>query len=228
MTKGLFITATGTDVGKTYVSGLLAKKLKDNSINVGYYKAALSGATRVDGSIVPGDALQVCKAGGIDFDPSQLVTYIYETPASPHLAATLENNPVDLETISRHFDKVKRNFDFILAEGSGGIVCPLKTEGDTVMLKDVIKLLNFEVIVVSRSGLGSINDAVLTCEYARSHKIGIAGIILNNYDDADFINRDNKLQIEKLTGVPVIACVKAGDKDIDIDFRLLKEKFKEV
>ena len=56
MSKGLFITATGTDVGKTYATALLVKKLVQAGLKAGYYKAALSGAEYRDGVLVPGDA----------------------------------------------------------------------------------------------------------------------------------------------------------------------------
>lgn len=57
MAKGLFVTGTGTDVGKTYVTALIVKKLREAGLNAGYYKAALSGAERVDGHLVPGDEI---------------------------------------------------------------------------------------------------------------------------------------------------------------------------
>ena len=66
MSKGLFITGTGTDVGKTFVSGLILKKLRESGKNAAYYKAAMSGNDRrADGSLIPGDALYVKEVSGI-------------------------------------------------------------------------------------------------------------------------------------------------------------------
>ena len=60
MSKGIFITGTGTDIGKTYVTGLIVKKLRESGADAAYYKAAMSGnERRADGSLIPGDALQV-------------------------------------------------------------------------------------------------------------------------------------------------------------------------
>ncbi len=60
MSKGIFITGTGTDIGKTYVTGLIVKKLRESGADAVYYKAAMSGnERRADGSLIPGDALQV-------------------------------------------------------------------------------------------------------------------------------------------------------------------------
>ena len=72
--KGIFITATGTDVGKTYVTALILKKLREVSVNAGYYKAALSGAYRNAGELIPGDAAYVASISGLPVPPEQLVS----------------------------------------------------------------------------------------------------------------------------------------------------------
>ena len=88
MGKALFITGTGTDIGKTYVTGLIVKKLRDAGLNGGYYKAALSGADEDEnGNLLPGDALFVKEMAGIDEQTENLVSYIYKEAVSPHLAA---------------------------------------------------------------------------------------------------------------------------------------------
>ena len=99
MSKGIFITATGTDIGKTFVTGLIVKLLRENNINASYYKAALSGAEIIDGQLIPGDAKYVCDISKLDEDPKSLVSYIYKTAVSPHLASQIENNPIELTKI---------------------------------------------------------------------------------------------------------------------------------
>ena len=101
--KGIFITATGTDVGKTYVTALILKKLREASVNAGYYKAALSGAYRNADKLVPGDAAYVTSISGLPVSPEQLVSYIYEPAVSPHLAAQLEKRPVDMKRFNPIF-----------------------------------------------------------------------------------------------------------------------------
>ena len=88
--KGIFITATGTDVGKTYVTALILKKLREVSVNAGYYKAALSGAYRNAGELIPGDAAYVASISGLPVPPEQLVSYIYEPQLPPIWSAELE------------------------------------------------------------------------------------------------------------------------------------------
>ena len=77
MSKNLFITGTGTDVGKTYVTGLIIKKLRENGKNAAYYKAAMSGNERcTDGTLLPGDALQVKSISGIGQPLTEMCPYI--------------------------------------------------------------------------------------------------------------------------------------------------------
>lgn len=91
MRKAIFMTGTGTDVGKTYVTALLVKKLKERGYDPAYYKAAVSGNTRgSDGRLIAGDALYVKNISGIDQPLDEMCPYIYERAVSPHLAAQIE------------------------------------------------------------------------------------------------------------------------------------------
>ena len=122
MTKAIFITATGTDVGKTYISALIVKKLRELGYNCGYFKPALSGAEVVDGKIIPGDCDYVLKQSGINVPTENYVSYIYKTAVSPHLASEIENNPIKIEKIKSDFERIKKEFDYVVVEGAGGIV----------------------------------------------------------------------------------------------------------
>ena len=96
MSKGLFVLGTGTDIGKTYVTGLLLKYLRENGYDATYFKAALSGAIRDENdNLIPGDAVEVLAMANLEEDTGFLVPYIYETAVSPHLASQIEGNPVE-------------------------------------------------------------------------------------------------------------------------------------
>lgn len=228
MTKGIFITATGTDVGKTYISGLIVKKMRDMNYNCGYFKPALSGAEKINGKLVPGDCAYVLKTAGIDDDPMKYVSYVFETAVSPHLAAQKEGQSIKKEKIKKDFDRIKENFDYMIIEGAGGIVCPFNLNEEKIMLADIIKMLDSDVIIVASASLGTINSTVLTVEYIKSLGINIRGIILNGYEKNDFMQADNKIQVEKLTGIKVIATVQNKDKDLDIEESKLLSIFKEI
>lgn len=216
MNKGIFITGTGTDVGKTYISALIVKLLRLKGINAGYFKGALSGATNIDGKLIPDDAKLVCDTSGLSCDLEELVPYIYEDAVSPHLASKICNNPIEISVVEKYFKNLCEKYEFIVAEGSGGIICPLRYDEDVIMLSDVIKLLNFPVIIVADAGLGTINDTVLTVEYAKAQGFKIEGIILNKYDKEHEMHKDNKMMIESLTNISVIATVAKGDNEITL------------
>ena len=166
MSKNLFITGTGTDVGKTYVTGLIIKKLRENGKNAAYYKAAMSGnERRADGTLLPGDALQVKSISGIGQPLTEMCPYIYETAVSPHLASKIEGNPVKMELVLQGFDNVCGRYDYVTAEGSGGILCPLRFDQQKIQLEDFIMARSLSCLMIADAGLGAINAVVLTAEY---------------------------------------------------------------
>ncbi len=225
--KSLFITATGTDIGKTYVSGLIVKKMREFGLNCGYYKPALSGAIKQkDGSLLPGDCDFVVKTSGLDEEPMACLSYCFEEAVSPHLAANRLGVSISLDKIHDDFDKKTSKYDYLLVEGAGGITCPFKiTDTDTILLPDVIKNLGLDIVIVADGGLGTINSVILTVEYAKAHGLNIKGIILNNFDKDDFMHIDNKLQVENLTSTKVVATITKGDKNIDISEQALLNLF---
>lgn len=215
--RGYFITATGTEVGKTYVSALLIKALREHGFDAGYYKPALSDAYEQDGKLVPGDAAYVCKTAGLDAEPASLVSFIYSTPVAPHLAARQENKPeVSLEHIIEDFKHHSAEYDMLVVEGCGGIICPLN-ESTGLMLTDVMQALALPLLIVAPAGLGAINATLLTVDFARQLELDIAGIILNGYDNSNVLHHDNAAQIERLSGVPIVAYVAQGDATLHID-----------
>ena len=229
MTRGIFVTAIGTDVGKTYVSALLVKKMRDLGYNCGYFKPALSGAEEINGEIIPWDCAYVLKTAGINKKPQDVASYIFKTAVSPHLAAEIEGVTIQENKIKKDFEVLKQEFDYIIVEGAGGIICPFNLDkNNQLLLSDVIKSLDLDVIVVATAKLGSINATVLTTEYIKSQGINVRGIILNNYNPNDFMEVDNKNQIEYLSGINVITEVSINEKDLNITEEKLLSIFKEI
>ena len=210
MGKVLFITGTGTDIGKTYVTGLIVKKLHDAGLRAGYYKAALSGAeTLADGTLLPGDALHVAQIAGLAAEDAS-VSYIYRDAVSPHLAAQIENRPMDFDKVEQDFKQAQERTDYLTVEGSGGIICPLRwDDGEHVVLDDLVLRLGLSALVVADAGLGTINAAVLTAEHLRMRGIPLKGFIFNNWQGGT-MQEDNVKMVEALTGVRVLVCVEHG------------------
>ena len=218
MGKGIFVTGTGTDVGKTYVTGLIIKKIKENGMTPGYFKAAMSGNEREeDGTLIPGDALWVKNVSGISQSVEEMCPYVYEHAYSPHLASRLEGNHVEMAVVLDNYRKVKEKYDYITVEGSGGILCPICFDEARIGLTDIIDEMELDCILVADAGLGTINSVVLTYEYMKNRNMNIKGMIFNHYIADNIMHEDNIRMCEYMTGLPTLAKVSMGDVDFNID-----------
>ena len=212
MGKCIFITGTGTDIGKTYVTALIVKKFRETGISAGYYKFAASGE-EIDN--IPADAWHVKKVA--DLPDEKFVSYSYKEAVSPHLAAKLEKRPIKFSVLERDFNTARNKFDFLVVEGSGGIICPLRWDDEKIILVGVVKKFNLPTIIVADSGLGTINATVLTAEYLRAKNIPVKGIILNRFDENRLIDVDNEKMINALTDLPIIAKVPVNASTIEFE-----------
>ena len=229
MSKGLFITGTGTDLGKTYIAGLIVKKLADAKQSAAYYKAAMSGNDRrADGSLIPGDALFVQKTAGISQPLEEMCPYVYEHAYSPHLASRIEGHPVQMDVVKAGYYKVCSAYDFVTMEGSGGILCPICFDEAKIQLEDVIRELHLPSILIADAGLGTINSVVLTVEYMKAKNLPVKGIIYNHYHGNDVMKDDNIFMCEYMTGLPTLAKVKDGDTELAMDVQDLMALYEEV
>ena len=229
MSKALFITGTGTDTGKTYITGLIVKKLQEARKNPAYYKAAMSGnERRPDGTLIPGDALAVQTMSGIDQSLTSMCPYVYEHAYSPHLASRLEGNPVVMDVVTHGFADVTAVYDYVTVEGSGGILCPICFDEARIQLEDVVKELHLSSILIADAGLGTINSVVLTAEYMKTHGLPLKGIIFNHYHPGDVMEDDNIFMCEHMTGLPTLAKVQDGDTELDMNIDALCALYDEV
>ena len=223
MSKNVFITATGTDIGKTYVSALIIKKMREAGLNCGYFKPVLSGVVQKEGKLVESDCNYVVNTAKIPATADDCVAFWWEEAVSPHLASVRAGNIIDIDKIKQLYTEKTNKYDYLLIEGAGGITCPLRLEnGEKYLLKDLIRELDTGIIIVADAGLGTINSVLLTVEYAKHNNIKIEGIIFNNFNPDSFMHQDNLKQVEYLTGIKVIATVEKGQENI----KLLKDYFK--
>lgn len=222
--RGLFVTGTGTDIGKTYVSAAIARELTSKNLSLAYYKAAVSGADSIEES----DAGYVRDAANIRQAPDTLLSYLYKKPLSPHLAARGENKFASLEHIKSAFDSLKSKYDYVLSEGAGGIICPVVYEKDTkIMYLDILKTLNLPCVIVADAGLGTINHTVLTINYLQDHKVNIKGVILNKFDKDSLMHQDNLKMIEEISGIRVIATLADCEKKLNLLDKNMEDYFDE-
>lgn len=174
---GYFITGTDTDVGKTVVSTILALGLDGC-----YWKPIQSGEPK------DSDFVRRFVDSSRVFDE----TYVFSRPLSPHLAAKLEGGRVDLDKI-----ETPDTSRTLIVEGAGGVLVPLN-EGHFVL--DLIEKLKFEVLLVARSSLGTINHTLSTLKILRDRGLAIKGVVL-----VGNLNPENKKAIEFYGHVPVLA-----------------------
>ncbi len=218
MSRNIFIVGTGTDVGKTFVAGLIVKKLYTSGRKAAYYKAAMSGNVRgTDGRLIPQDALCVKQMSGISQGTSDMCPYVYENAVSPHLASRIEGNPVRMDVVKQCFQKVCSEYEYVTVEGSGGILCPICVDGEKIFLEDIIRELGLPSVIVADAGLGTINHVGLTADYMRRRGLPVKGIIFNHWQPGNIMQEDNRAMCEMITGLKVLACVKEGAEELDMD-----------
>jgi len=175
-TRGIFVTATDTEVGKTFVAAGLARALKAQGVDVGVMKPVASGGRRTDDGLVSGDARQLAEAVDSTDDMSLVNPVCLEAPLAPLVAARLEGTRADLGAVWRAYETLSGRHDFLVVEGIGGILVPLD-EGATVL--DLITMFGLPALVVTRPTLGTINHTLLTVRYAREHGVDVTGLVIN-------------------------------------------------
>lgn len=187
--RGIFITGTDTNIGKTIVSAALIQALRENE-NVIYWKPIQTGIEE-DNDTETVRKLANCSANEIHDKGFRL-----EKPLSPHLSARLANVEITIQkTLS--FVENQSEDKFWIVEGAGGILVPLN---ENELMIDLIKALNLPILIVSRSGLGTINHTLLTIEVLRNRGLEILGVIMNGEP-----NLENKKAIEHFGKVSVLA-----------------------
>ncbi len=187
MNRGIFVTGTDTEVGKTIVTRALVRAFVNTGMRVAALKPVESGAPEIDGRLVPEDASALIRAARSGHDVKDVCAYSFPDPVSPHLAAarvgeTIEQDRV-LEILKRH----RNDSDLIVAEGAGGLMVPLSS---TLLYADLIAATGYSLLLVSPNVLGTINATLLTLEAARSRGIEIAGVVLNRTPTAELGNAD--------------------------------------
>jgi dethiobiotin synthetase len=184
MSKTIFVTATNTDVGKSYASEILLKKYASQNLKVGYFKPIETGVSKdTEGYPLDGyKLLNIAKKLNADFkvDICDVVPYQFELPASPYVAKC--STQIDIDFIKDRLNYLQSFCDVLIVEGAGGLLVPVEKD---IFMIDLIKLLDIdEVVLISPSHLGSINDTLLSQEALKSRNIKFKWYI-NLYKDAD-------------------------------------------
>ena len=199
--RGIFITGTDTCVGKTIVAATLARLLRMNGVAVGVMKPVTSGCREEGGHLVSDDALLLCQAAGISFS-EDIAPYRLREALAPAEAAKLDGVRVDFSVIKAAFDRLASAYDYVIVEGAGGLMVPLS---GGLLVADLARELELPVLVVARSGLGTINHTVLTCFAAQQMGLQVAGVIVNGMpENPGLAEQGAPHQIGSLCGASVL------------------------
>lgn len=206
MLKGIFITGTDTEVGKTFVTACLTALLREQNMNPIPYKPIQSGAIKTDQGLIAEDVEVYRKVLSFTDTQETYCSYALERPVSPHLAAKQEGRKISFEEIEGHFNALKNNHDFIVVEGAGGLAVPLIQEKDRIHLTgDLIQQLQLPILLVTHPGLGTINHTLLSVSYAKSMGIPVLGLIVNQWPEHPTeMEKDNIQMMEKLCQIPIL------------------------
>jgi len=200
--KAFFFTGTDTGVGKTIITGAIAKVLSSLGKNVGVMKPIESGCTIRNGGKIPNDALFLKNMASCKEEIKTICPYPLSKPLAPAIAASFENIRVDLKQIKNLFIKIAKNSDIVLVEGAGGIMVPITK---THLILDLVKLLNIPLIIIAKTVLGTINHTLLTIKQAQQNGIEVKGVILNKLSPlGDESEKTNPLLIENFSAVPIL------------------------
>ena len=223
--RGLFLTGTNTDVGKTHVGAMIARALVAAGHRVGVYKPVESGCRREGDALIAADARQLWEATGMPGELSKVCPQRFEAALAPPLAAALEDSKVNRELLRSGLDYWRDRSDIVLVEGAGGLMSPLSAEDYNA---DLAADLGLPLVIVAANELGVINTTLQTIITARAvaPQLPIAGVILNQTarrgEDAS-VGR-NVEELRARCDVPVLAHVGYGQSKLqDLDWLIAGE-----
>lgn len=178
--KGLFITGTDTEVGKTVIAGACATLLRSRGLRVGVMKPIATGCRNdIRLGLVSSDAEFLAACAETAYDLRVICPCCYVTPAAPFVAVRQEHRPIDYDVISQSYRYIVENSDIVIVEGIGGLLVPLTQK---VTVADMAGAFGLPLVIVGRTGLGTINHTLLTLEVAHARGLKVAGVVLNGYD----------------------------------------------
>ena len=179
--QGVFVTGTDTGIGKTLVSAVLSRAWEAD-----YWKPVQTGLAEETG-----DTTTVSELAALDAARLHAPAYALQAPLSPWAAAPLEGVAIDATTI-----QPPKFTGTLIAEGAGGLYVPI--DASTMMI-DLISRLGFPVVLVARSGLGTINHTLLSLETLRLRGVPLLGVVM-----VGVLNPGNRDAIERFGNCAVI------------------------
>lgn len=173
-----WVVGTDTDVGKTIVTTMLMCHLQKQGLKVSPYKPVQTGEVYENGRGYYHDTAMYEKHSLQKLQQEHLNSYSLREAASPHFAAQLEGQQIDVNELLSRIQLLQASYDVVICEGAGGLFVPF-TAPHGMMLLDVIVSSKLPVVLVTRTSLGTINHTLLTIEALRSRQVDVLGIVFN-------------------------------------------------
>ena len=206
MRNGIFVTGTGTGVGKTLVAASIARFLRLKSIDIGVVKPFATANKPHSKEYRSKDTSLLARAAEINEKDAEINPYFYPVAASPYMAAKICKMPmVNTKTAVDRVQKMCKQHEYVIVEGIGGIMVPLN-ESETV--GSFAARLGLPIIVVTTPILGSINHTLLTIMACKFFKLKVAGIIVNKMPKSPTrVELDTPKVLEDLTHEKILAVI---------------------
>ncbi|MFN2612139.1 MAG: dethiobiotin synthase [Solirubrobacterales bacterium] len=197
--RGVFVTGTGTEVGKTVVAAAIARTHAAAGSRVHVFKPVLSGLEEAG---VPDHELLRRGAGSAQSD-EEIAPHRFRAPVSPHLAARMAGDKVDPKALLAAARAAAEGADALVCEGVGGYLVPLT---DDYLVRDLARELALPIVIAASPGLGTINHTLLTLEAVRADELHPAAVVLTPWPDSpSAIEESNRQTIARLGSVEVLA-----------------------
>ncbi len=178
-TRGIFVTGTDTEVGKTYVASLMIEALLAEGYRVGAYKPAASGGRLVDGECICEDAEQLWRAAREPLTLSAVCPQMFLPPLAPDEAARQAGTEINRERLVGGLETWRGACDVVVVEGAGGYLSPI---AEQTLVGDLAIAWGYPVLIVAANRLGTINQTLQTLLAVTTYRGGapVAGVVLND------------------------------------------------
>jgi dethiobiotin synthetase len=204
--KGLFITGTDTEIGKTTVATSLASLLRHKGVDVGVMKPFATGTKVFSNKYRSKDSALLANAAQVNDSDRQINPFFYSIPTAPFTAAKIkEQRGPSLEVALRTYQKLFAKHGFMIVEGIGGVMVPLTKKESVVHFA---KLLDLPTIIVAGAKTGTINHTLLTVKICKDFGLNLVGVIINGMSPRESLLKKETINtIRELSKVRILSVI---------------------
>jgi len=200
--KGFFVTGTDTGVGKTVITVALLKLMRSFGLKACGMKPIETGCVREHEELIPSDGEFIKNTGQLEEPLGTISPCRFEHPLAPLAASRIEGMPVDFQKIQTTYSQLSSRYEAVIVEGVGGLLVPVT---ENYSLLDLAQDFGLPLVVVARTGLGTLNHTMLTVNYAQKEGLTVAGIIMNESHPPEntLAEKTNKDILMKISPIPL-------------------------